>query len=117
MNDKKWMRSCLMIGVVVIVIALVIFSGYRYMTLRVQANISPPQVLIHRPTNQGTVYDGIGSLVHATVRAESGITRAELWVDGELIHIEEPPGGEVISPLVLHTFWLPKGVGLHEIVV
>ena len=117
MNSKSKSRSRLLVLIVitVLLILMVLLVGYRYMRMRLMANIPPPLVLIHYPTNSGKVQDGIGVRVHATARSDDGISRIELWVDGEYIYGED--AAAATSPMVLHTNWIPKGTGSHELIV
>lgn len=94
-----------------------IFLGFRTIYLWARASLVPPQILVHSPFNQQVISPESGAFLHATARAEAGIDRIEAWADGEFIYAQEAPESGVISPLVLHTFWQPNGVGLHEIVV
>ncbi len=117
MKDKKNFRTCLLVVVALLLLALIVFIGYSYLAMRVQANIAPPQVLIHRPTNFTEVSLPNAQVVHATARAEGGVSRVELWVDGKFISAQDAPESGAISPLVLNTYWQPQGAGRHEIVV
>ena len=59
METKSKSRAWLIILILAAVafLALVLMLGYRYMAFRLEANISPPQVLIHQPYNQEFVYE------------------------------------------------------------
>jgi hypothetical protein len=117
MKNKKRTRTCLLISLGVVGVLALIFFGSRFLYLRVRANLVPPQILIHRPFNNQIISPASGSFLHATARSKAGIRRIEVWADGEFIYAQEAPESGVISPLVLHTFWQPNGVGLHEIIV
>jgi hypothetical protein len=117
MDNKKRTLTCLFIFLGLVAIIAMIFYGYRFLTLRARANVVHPQVLIHRPFNQQVISPESSTFLHATARAEVGISRIEVWADGEFLYAQEAPESGVGSPMVLHTYWQPNGLGLHEIVV
>jgi hypothetical protein len=117
MDKKITTRNCLLVLLTLLVLAAVMFVGFRYITLRVKAGIPIPIVLIHRPYNHQEVSLEKGIAIHATARAEDGISRMELWVDGKFITAQEAPESGPISPLILHDNWQPIGGGTHEVII
>jgi len=117
MKNKKRTLTCLLVILGLVAILALIFFGYRFLSLRARANVVHPQVLIHRPINQQVIRPESGTFLHATARSEVGISRIEVWADGEFIYAQGAPESGTGSPLVLHTFWQPNGIGLHEIIV
>ena len=117
MKNNKGIRSCLLIIGGVLIVGLILLFGYRYMAMRVAVNTPPPQVLIHRPYNHAEVSLEEGTFVHATASSDKGITRIELWIDGDFVKAEDAPQNGAISPMVLHAYWQPAAVGTHEVIV
>ena len=115
MKSKRF--NCIYIFLGLVLLAAIVFFGIRYGSMRVKANTPPPQILIHNPVNLEEFATGEGAFVHATARSEQGVSRVELWADGEFIYAQEAPESGAGSPIVLHTYWQPNGLGLHEIVV
>ncbi|MBT3241391.1 MAG: hypothetical protein HON98_08520 [Chloroflexi bacterium] len=117
MDKKRKIRNYLLAFIVFLLLAALIFFGFRFISLWRQSNAPLPMVLIHRPYNNQEVSLEDGIAIHSTARAEDGISRMELWVDGKFITSQEAPESGPISPLILHSNWLPKGEGTHEIIV
>jgi hypothetical protein len=97
----------------VLVLALALLYGIR----RRQAVEDRPLVLIHAPLNRDRGVLGEGVLVHATARAEGGVDRVELWVDGEFFAAQESPEEGPVSPLVFSAAWEPATLGAHALLV
>ena len=117
MEKKKRNRTCLLIGLGLFLIALIILMGVGFISLRLKAYTPPPLVLIHNPYNHQQVSLETGTFVHASARSEKGISRVELWVDGEFVEAQDAPPTGAISPLVLQSSWQPLGSGIHEVIV
>jgi hypothetical protein len=115
MKSKRF--NCIYIFLGLFLLAAIVFFGVRYGSLRVKANTPPPQILIHKPVNLEEIATDEGTFLHATARSEQGVSRVELWVDGKFIYAQDAPETGPISPLVLHTYWQPTGIGTHEVVV
>jgi hypothetical protein len=75
-----------------------------------------PAVFIGSPSYGAEVAVGDTVPVEAFARDETGITRVELWVDGELMEARTGtlPGGEVTFPLL--TSWQPQEPGPHTLI-
>ncbi len=110
---KSNIRLGIALGALILVGICVVIAILMYFPKRVQAVYSRPLVLIHNPVNNDQVAVGEGIIIHTTARNEKGITRMELWVDGELVNIKEAPQGEASNPLVLTTDWQPRTLGKH----
>jgi hypothetical protein len=101
----------------VICLALALLAALFYGSQRSRAMDERPLVLIHTPLNREHVRLGEGILVHATARAQGGVARIELWVDGEFVSYRERPGEGTVSPLVLSAGWEPATLGAHTLLV
>jgi hypothetical protein len=117
MKNKRRILTWLVVTLGTVAVLALIFLGYRFLSLRARANVVHPQILIHRPINDQVLRPDLGTFLHATAHSEAGISRIEVWTDGEFIYALEAPESGAISPLVLHTYWQPNGLGLHEIIV
>lgn len=109
---RRWIIGLLSALALVITVTLLIsvFS-------QVRARFSRPLVMIHNPINRQVITLDDSVMVHATARNERGITRAELWADGELIAEKENPDGDAINPFVLLSSWQPTTLGNHILIV
>lgn len=114
------------LGVILLVSALVLvciclilaLAGYLlYSNQRERAVENRPLVMIHAPINHDRIPLGDGVLPHATARADDGVARIELWVDGEFVAADASPGQRTLSPLVLSTGWEPVTLGSHILLV
>ncbi len=103
--------GALTIAVLCLVAAALGILGMRRGLLR-----DRPIVLIHNPLRHQQVFLGEGVMVHATARSSSGVSRMELWVDGEAVAADESADGSD-SPAVLVTDWQPATLGDHTLVV
>ena len=117
MKKNKPFRSCLLIVLGLLAVAAMFFVGYRFLAFRVLTNTPPPQVLIQTPINQLEVSSTQMVPIHATAKSQAGIERLELWIDGEFIYAQDAPQGSPVTPLLLHTNWVPRGAGKHMVVV
>jgi len=89
---------------------------YAYGAQRHRAISERPLVLIHAPLHRERVLLGQGGLAHATARAEGGVARMELWVDGTLVAIQESLQGSA-PILVLSSAWEAETLGAHVLLV
>ena len=105
------------IGVGFLIAICLLIAVVGYLSTPRQKTASRPLVLIHTPVNRDRVDAGTATLIHATARHPSGITRMELWADGELIATTRPSDGEVANPLVLSTHWQAHTAGRHILLV
>lgn len=114
---KKWKRFLVLSLVLAMLCCATAVVGYFiYDGQRRQAVAQRPLVMIHAPSNRERVSVGSGVALHATARAEMGVSRLELWVDNELIASKEAPEGGPVSPLVLVATWEPSVPGTHTII-
>jgi len=115
MNKRtKWIiLGVLAILLLVIILVVLIFISF----LRGRSLNSRPLVLIQYPVDQALVEVGNGLLVHASARAQQGVTRMELWVDNQLVSTQESQAGVLIPTLVLAESWTPHQEGFHTIIV
>jgi hypothetical protein len=101
--------------IVCLLSTIIAFIGYR--GIRNRALNYRPLVLIHHPLNRQRVGIGLAHIIHATARATDGVSRIELWVDGDFISSQEAPDGDPTSPLVLSANWEPDVLGSHTLIV
>jgi hypothetical protein len=106
----------LVLAVLALSALCLVMSLLGFLALRAGLRRDRPIVLIHLPRRQQQVALGQGVSVHATARAWSGVSRMELWADGERIAIEAPNDGPA-SPLVLAAAWEPATLGSHTLIV
>jgi hypothetical protein len=106
----------LLLVLAVLCCATAVVGYFIYNGQRRQAVAQRPLVMIHAPSNRDRVSVGSGVALHATARAEMGVSRLELWVDNELVATNEAPEGGPISPLVLVATWEPSVPGTHTII-
>jgi LysM repeat protein len=107
----------IVLGLLAVLLICIAIAALFYFPQRVRAQFSRPLVLIHAPLNKAIFAQDEGLIVHATARNKKGITRIELWVDGELELIKEAPAGQAVTPLVLNTSWQPTTPGEHVLLV
>jgi hypothetical protein len=110
----------ILLGILALVLVCLVLAllGYLvYSVQRRQAMGTRPLVLIHTPFNRQQIPLGESTQVHASARAESGVTRVELWVDGEFVAAQESLEGAPTSPMVLSAGWEPDIMGPHVLVV
>ncbi|MBM3499083.1 MAG: LysM peptidoglycan-binding domain-containing protein [Armatimonadetes bacterium] len=114
-------RGCILWGAAAGLLALVALclaaATLVYMQARNRALESQPLVLIHFPGNHEQVRVGEGVVVHASARSKSGISRVELWADGELLTVRDHPEIGPASPLVLTGRWQTDSRGSHVLLV
>lgn len=113
MKNKGFCLGILILVIVCLVAGLLAYLGY----VRARSNILRPLVLIHNPLNHERLTVGDGVIVQSTIRAQGGVARAELWVDGLLVAAKKQPDGQAVSPLVFSAGWQPETIGSHVIVV
>jgi hypothetical protein len=112
-------RSILLavLGLAVVCVALSMAGFLLYNALRRRALEERPLVLIHSPLHLEAFEVSDGLLVHATARSESGISRIELWADGEYVAARENPETGPVSLLVFTAGYQPATLGSHTLVV
>lgn len=111
-------KSCLWIGLLlVLIVACIAGIVLVYFQTRPPAVISRPLILIHNPINHAVFQAGDGVLVHATIRADSGLARAELWADEILVASRAVTDGTAPTSLILSEDWIASVVGKHMLIV
>jgi len=95
-------------------LALVVLCPITFLYLRQQeqarAQFAPPTVFITEPAYGVVAPTGSYITVSATASGHAPITRAELWVDGELVETEQCEQPEGISPFGAHfALLVPEG--------
>ena len=97
------------------IMAVVAMAGYAFLSPADAA--SNPLVLINSPLNRDQIESGQRVIVQAVARDDSGVTRVELWVNGQLYDTESSslPGG--ISPFPLIATWQPQTAGSYTLIV
>ncbi len=76
-----------------------------------------PDVLLHAPGYGSTVPLGEVVEVRAVARHARGVTRVEVWVDGELIAVRTSALAEGSTPFPITLGWVPETAGRHTLVV
>ncbi len=119
LKSNKVSRKTLVVVLILIVLCLLmVLAGLIiYNHLESKAINDHPLVLIHTPENRQRVELGQEVSLHATARSQNGIARIELWADDTLIDAQDIPEDEILSPVVLHTYWEPLTAGPHTLVV
>jgi hypothetical protein len=104
----------LILGVLAILGALGYFLYQR--KEQAQAEFEPPHVLVTKPASGSSAFAGTYLPVSATAFGRSPITRAELWVDGELKETQNSDRPEGISTFYAN-FSLLMSEGPHMLFV
>jgi len=119
----KKRRGCVewiaIVACVLAVLALVTLGIYAFLRLRQEqllAQSLPPSVTITYPPSGTHTLAGSYLPVSATASGAVPITRAELWVDGQLIDTQESRVPEGVSPFYA-SFDLTVPQGLHTLFV
>ena len=112
----EWSLIAILVLVVLALVALGVFAVLRIRQQQLQAQYEPPSVTITHPDSGTSTLEGSYLPVSATAFGATPITRAELWVDGELIDTQESPDPKGVSPLYV-SFDLTVSQGLHILFV
>jgi len=110
---NKRMKSCLFVGISGLLILGVIFIGLFLLVYRT-ALVQEPLIFINQPHHRQQLAIGENVNINAIARAKRGITRTELWIDGELLVSQD---SDRLTPIILDANWLPDEIGQHKIVV
>ena len=110
-------KSCLWLGLFVLIIVCIVGIALVYFQMRARAFNSRPLVLIHSPINHAQFQAGNGVSVHATIRSDNGVSRAELWADQSLIASREVNEGSAPAGLVFSADWIASTMGNHVLIV
>lgn len=97
------------------VLAIIALAGYAILSPAEAA--STPLVLINSPLDSDQIEIEQRVIVQANARDERGVTRVELWINGQLYESENSslPGG--ISPFPIVTTWQPQTAGAYTLIV
>jgi LysM repeat protein len=112
-------RGCLLFAVGAIVLCgLLVAAGtiYAYNTPRSAAS-APPQVEIKATQPEGLAVARQPVVVFAEARDSTGITRVELWVNGEKAATQTNPNPSSPLPFQSSPAWIPNGQGDYLMVV
>ena len=114
-KSKKAVIGILILIGICLISAVIALLGYR--GLRRTALDHRPLVIIHSPLNREEGVIGQEMILHATARAQDGVSRVELWVDGAMVASRDASDDEAISPLVITAGWTPRILGPHTLLV
>ncbi len=113
---KKWV----IVIAVLLIIGLIIISAMVFGMLAIRkANVpvSNPVVDIRSPSASDEILTGQPIMLQAVARDPDGVTRIEFWLDQKLLHYEDSPWKEGITPLPFaYSFRLMES-GSHAIIV
>ena len=101
-----------------IVIAIVLFLLASLLACHIPGMVekpTKPAVVINSPPSGAQVKVGEEAEVHSTATDEKGVTRVELWVDGDLVRSDQSPTPQPVFSLVQR--WTPPGSGSHTVEV
>jgi hypothetical protein len=112
----QWSAVTLIVLVVLALVAAGVYGVLRLRQQQLQAQFMPPSVTITYPDSGTSNLEGSYLPVSATAFGTTPITRAELWLDDELVATQESPSAEGVSPFYV-TFDLTVPLGLHTIFV
>ncbi len=76
-----------------------------------------PNVVIDRPSQGAVVKVGEEVLIQSTATDARGVTRVELWVDGNLVHTDFSPVEKGQTPFSVLQPWMPMQAGGYEVVI
>jgi len=120
---NKTLRKFILIAVVIAAVVCVVGAAGAaiiYLVNRSQsaaaAAYAPPDVQITSPADGAEVDSGSNLVVSATAQGAQPVTRAELWVDGQLLATQDPnnPNGD---SLLYASFPLQVQAGNHLVFV
>ena len=112
----QWSVITIIVLVVLALVALGVFAVLRLRQQQLQARFLPPSVTITYPDSGTSTLEGSYLPVSATAFGATPITRAELWVDDELVATQESPDPKGVSPFYA-SFDLTVPLGLHTLFV
>jgi len=103
--------------VVVLILALAGLTAWLLTRDRVQITPTTPSVFIQSPVAGSQVPINQPVIVNATASDSNGVTRAELWVGGNVVDQQESaiPEGQPTFPVTLR--WTPTAVGSYTLEV
>jgi hypothetical protein len=77
----------------------------------------PPRVAVRALQTGDRVAVDRAVLVEAVAMDDEGVTQIELWVDGELVDVDESPDSASPAPALVPLEWQPDSPGTHTVVV
>lgn len=102
-----------MLGVVAVVLlalaALLATIGVDWVVGRMQAEQTPPEVLVHHPDSGSSFFPGTIVTVRAEAWGSTRIARLALWVDGKSIEEQRNPGLEGLALTAEFEYDVPEG--------
>ena len=116
---KRWIilsTAAVFIGFIgfCLVTAVAVAAGYGLYN----SSLPPkPVIIIDSPRSGGKVELGQRVEVHADIRDEDKVIRAELWVDGELLEVRTSQLTGGISPFPFLIYWIPSNQGANTLTV
>jgi hypothetical protein len=113
---NTWIAVALSLLGALACVVLGVFALLYFRQQQLQAQAQPPSVTITYPVSGASTLAGSYLPVSATAFGGIPITRAELWVDGELMDTQESRAPEGISPFYV-SFDLTVSQGLHTLFV
>lgn len=101
MSETKVHNAVLLVFIVIILTSLscVLSSGE-----------APPSITINFPAEDASVEIGQETEIVSTASSEAGISRVELSIDGRVVHIASPSGGNPTTFAAIQP-WTPETVG------
>ncbi|MCJ7706795.1 MAG: Ig-like domain-containing protein, partial [Anaerolineales bacterium] len=108
----------ILIGAFLALISVVAVAGAAYALWQIgPGRPAGPEVLIRAPGLGDQVAVGRNTLVQAIATDVDGVTRVELWADGQLVDLDETslPAGS--TPMPFLSDWQPDSAGAHTLVV
>jgi len=108
----------ILIGAFLALISVVAVAGAAYALWQSgPGRPAGPEVLIRAPSLGDQVAIGRNTLVQAIATDVDGVTRVELWADGQLVDLDETslPAGS--TPMPFLSDWQPDSAGAHTLVV
>ncbi len=109
---KRTLIQGAVLGLIAVVCLCLAGIGLTYFITRGRVLNLRPLVLIHHPVHLDKVEAGEGLILHATARLENGLERMELWVDDELVVVEEANDTSPTN-MVVTTTWVPQIPGMR----
>lgn len=113
---RRWIVISLSAISVVACVALGVSAVFYYRFQQARVQNEPPSVTITDPAEGASTLAGSNMVVSAMAFGDIPITRAELWVDGELVDTEETRIEGGTSPFYV-SFDLLVSQGLHTLFV
>jgi LysM repeat protein len=115
------------LGGAVVVFALVVAAIAGYFFLRPSApesiavleapGVTGPDIALQEPASGAEVGLGESVMVFAAARDEKGVTRTELWIDGQFVVQQDSPDPNGVTPLSLVHYWVTATPGTHSLIV